>query len=86
LFSVDRFEGSTAVVVADDGATYEVARSRLPRASREGSVLSVPLGEGARPQWERARLDAAETERRRSEGRELLRDLRRRDPGGDLAL
>lgn len=86
LFSVDRLEGQRAVVVADNGGTHEVARSRLPRGSREGSVLRIPLGDDAVPLWDEARLDEAETKRRRSEGQGRLDELRKRDPGGDLAL
>lgn len=85
FYAVDRVEGRTALLVADDGSTLEVALDRLPRKTREGSVLRLSVGP-AGPDWETARLDTAERRRRLREAKEVLKRLRSRDPGGDVTL
>lgn len=85
-YAVDRIEGDLVVMVRDSGEETSVPRGSLPSAIREGTVLRVPVGESGLPQWDAARVDEAETERRLREARELLRELRKRDPGGDIEL
>lgn len=86
FYVVDRLEGELAILVADDGTTVEVTRTRLPREAREGSVLRVPLSQAAPPDWSKGVLDEAEQQRRLSEARARLEDLRKRDPGGNITL
>ncbi len=85
-YAVDRMEGTVAVLVADDGTTVDVPRRRLPSGVREGSVLQVSVGEDGSLDWSSAELDEAERERRLKRARETLDQLRKRDPGGDIAL
>ena len=82
-FTVDRIEGEMAVLVGDDGRTIEVARSALPAACHEGTVLQVT---GEPPDWARAVPDEAERTRRLNQARDTLRRLEETDPGGDVLL
>ena len=86
IYVLDRIEDDLAVLIGDEGGQTTVARDRLPRGAREGSVLRVPHDEHGRSDWDSARLDEAETERRRREAAEMLRELRRGDPGGDISM
>lgn len=86
FFAVDRFEGSIAVLIGDDGTSYDVLRSRLPRPLREGDILAVSMEEDGTPDWQAATLDLAERSRRLSELEKTLNRLRKRDPGGDVTL
>ena len=86
FFAVDRFEGQIAVLVGDDGTTYDLPRSRLPRPLREGDVLAVPMDERGTPDWPAATRDEAERSRRVGEMKKALDRLRSRDPGGDITL
>jgi Ethanolamine utilization protein EutJ (predicted chaperonin) len=86
VFVVDRVEGPIMIVIANDGAAREVARTTLPADIGEGAVLRVPLDEDGVPLWacaERAR-DLEEGLLR--EGRDRLDELKKRDPGGDVVL
>lgn len=85
-YAVDRIERDRVVLVRDTGDEVTVPRESLPLAVREGSVLRVPLATQGGPDWAGARIDRAETERRLREARDTLRELRRRDPGGDIEL
>ena len=85
FYAVDRIEGKVAVLVADDGATIDVPRSKLPRV-REGSVLCVRLGANGRPDWSSAEIDKDEEERRLKRAGEMLDEMKRSDPGGDITL
>ena len=69
----------------EDERTEHVPVGALPGGSREGSVLRVPETYG-RPDWTAARLDEDERRARLKEAEEVLRRLRRRDPGGDIEL
>ena len=82
-YVIDRMEGKIAVVVADDGRTFDVARSELPKGSREGTVLRAGDGE---PDWSQAQIDEAEGRRRLQQARDTLRELEKTDPGGDIEL
>lgn len=86
LWVVDRVEGSIAVLVRDeDERTEDVPIETLPAGSREGAVLRVPEADG-RPDWTAATLDEEARRARLREAEEVLRRLRRRDPGGDIKL
>ena len=85
FYAVDRIEGKVAVLVADDGTTIDIARSKLPRV-REGSVLRVRLGANGEPDWSSAEIDKDEEERRLKRAREILDEMKRSDPGGDITL
>jgi len=86
LYAVDRIEGASAVLVDDAGATVTVATRALPAGAAEGIVLLVLVGPDGEPAWKSARVDQAETARRRKEAAERLKRLRKRDPGGDIRL
>jgi hypothetical protein len=85
-YVVDRIERDVVVLVADTGDEVTVPRGSLPSAVEEGAVLRVPVAAEGGLDWAAARVDRAETERRLQEAREILRQLRRRDPGGDIEL
>ena len=85
-FAVDRLEGKYAVLIGDGGSQHEVPRNQLPKGTAESSVLEVSLDGGGRPQWAGAKLDEAERERRFKRATEMLEELKRRDPGGDIVL
>jgi hypothetical protein len=82
-YVIDRIEGKIAVIVADDGRTFEVARGDLPHGSREGTVLRAG---DADPDWSQAQIDEAEGRRRLEQARDTLRRLEGTDPGGDIDL
>jgi hypothetical protein len=86
FFAVDRFEHNYVVLIGDDGTPYDVTRSALPPALREGSVLSVRLADDGQPVWSDARPDLTEYQRRLDHARKQLGELKRRDPGGDITL
>ena len=85
-YAVDRIEGVQAVLVGDSGDEVSVQLDRLPSEVTEGAVLSVPVSASRGLDWDRARIDIAETQRRLREAREILEELRGRDPGGDIEL
>ncbi|MCY3600089.1 MAG: DUF3006 domain-containing protein [Gemmatimonadetes bacterium] len=83
---VDRVEGCIAVLIRDvDERAEDVPIETLPAGSREGAVLRVPEAEG-RPHWGGAVLDEEARQTRLREAEDVLRRLRRRDPGGDIKL
>ncbi|HMG19648.1 MAG TPA: hypothetical protein VK573_13055 [Gemmatimonadales bacterium] len=53
---------------------------------REGSVLRVPLGANGKPDWSSAEIDRDEEERRLKEANDMLDEMKRSDPGGDITL
>jgi DUF3006 family protein len=84
-YVVDRIEGKVAVVIGDDGQTFDVPVANLPKGSKEGTVLRVEMGKGSMD-WSRAQIDTAERDRRLKAAREKLDRLRASDPGGDVEL
>ena len=60
--TIDRFEGRFAVVELTDGRFAKLPRSLVPADAGEGSVLRIET-------------DAAETQRRQKEARDLLGNL-----------
>ena len=87
LLAVDRMEGKTAVLIADDDREFELPRRQLPKeARREGAVVRVNLDEGGKPLWATACVDRDEEHRRLEDARRRLDRLKSTDPGGDLSL
>lgn len=86
LFAVDRLAGNSAILVDDDGKVVTVPRERLPHRLREGDVLRVAVHHDGAPDWGRAEVDRAETERRKEAAGETLDELKGGDPGGDVTL
>ena len=86
FYVVDRIEGKIAVVVADDGAEFDVPRRSLPKGTREGTVLRIDAAAGETPNWGQAVIDEAEGVRRLERARETLQRLTKNDPGGDIDL
>ena len=85
-YTVDRIRKDRAILIGDAGDELDVVLAELPAVLTEGAVLRVPLDEAGGPDWAAARIDNDETERRRREAERMLRELRRRDPGGDIEL
>ena len=86
LWVVDRTEGGVAVLVSDDGEVVEVERGALPRGSQAGAVLRVRRGADGQLGWSGGVVDEVATVERRAEAERILEELRKRDPGGDMAL
>ena len=84
---VDRFEGDLVVVEVDGGEFRDLPRWLFPEGLAEGDVViagrSVESGDAARIEL---RVDREATEAGRKEAGEILERLKKRDPGGDLAL
>lgn len=87
IWVVDRIEGDTAVLVEDGtGRSLDVSRSLISVSIDEGMVLRVPAAEEGDPDWNSAVPDEEVRQRRLVEAREVLEQLKRRDPGGDVVL
>ena len=86
FYAIDRLEGKTAVLIADDGSTVEIARAQLPSHLLEGAVLRVCLGANGEPDWSSAEIDHEEEERRIKGAKQMLDEMKRSDPGGNLTL
>jgi len=86
FYAVDRFGRKRVVLVGDSGDEVTVARADLPAAVKEGTVLRVPLDREGGLDWPAARIDVEESESRRREAERIIRELRERDPGGDVEL
>jgi hypothetical protein len=63
-FVVDRFEGSTVFIVADDGREFAVPRRALPEGVRAGTVLRLNLDHPVTGDWDAAAVDEMERARR----------------------
>lgn len=46
-FTIDRFEGEQAVLVAEDGQAIVWPKNKLPQNAREGAALNVEILEEA---------------------------------------
>ena len=87
IWVVDRIEGDTAILVEDEThRTLEVARNLLAVSVDGGTVLRVPATEEGGLDWGLAVADEELRERRLAEARDVLEQLKKRDPGGDGAL
>jgi hypothetical protein len=85
--AVDRWEGETAVVEAEDGRSFDLPGWMLPHGVREGDVLVVESSldeSGARALS--LRVDHEATRAAREATLSILARLRSRDPGGDITL
>jgi hypothetical protein len=82
-YVIDRIEGQTAVIEADDGRTFEVLRRELPAGCGEGTVLRA---DDENPDWSAAQIDEQERLRRLEQARQTIRRLGENDPGGDIKL
>lgn len=71
---------------APDVAETGVAPTERAAGISEGSVLRVPLGRDGAPVWADAVVDEAVRRARIEEAERLLDELKRRDPGGDIAV
>jgi hypothetical protein len=74
--------GANAEAGEEDG---EGGRGDLRASVNEGAVLRVPMVGGV-PDWGRAHADERLRRERLEEARDLLDELKRRDPGGDVVL
>lgn len=86
FYAVDRVEGEQAVVFSDGGEEYVVPLAKLPAGTREGTIIRVGEDAAGAPAWPTAWIDEAEARRRSQEVEDILRDLRGRDPGGDVQV
>jgi hypothetical protein len=86
FFAVDRLERNIVVLVSDTGETIDMPRVELPVGVREGAVLRVRFGAQNLPDWSSAVIAKEEEKRRLREAKEMLDDLKRSDPGGDIKL
>ncbi len=86
FYAVDRLERNIAVLVSDSGATVQMPRVELPPGIREGAVLRVRFGAQNLPDWSSAVVDKEEEKRRLKEARDMLDEMKRSDPGGDIKL
>lgn len=85
LYVVDRIEGELVVLVDEEtGEGVNMDSWELPLVD-EGMVLRVSIQDD-RPKWATAAIDQDETTRRREDAKEILENLKRRDPGGDVTV
>ena len=76
-----------AVLVEDGtGRTLDVDRSLMTTSVDEGTVLRAPVTEEGDPDWALAEPDEELRQRRLGEARDVLEELKGRDPGGDVVL
>jgi hypothetical protein len=78
FLTIDRFEGKSkqiAVMLTDDGDSFNLPRSILPPNAKPGDILTFDL-----------ELDNEQTRDVADETRRVQERLKRRDPGGDLKL
>jgi len=76
--SLDRFEGRSnqiAVMLTDDGESFNLPRSILPPTAKPGDILTLSL-----------ELDPEQTKAVADETRRVQGRLTERDPGGDVKL
>jgi len=86
LWVLDRFEDGVAVLVGDEGGVIEVDAGRLPRKVAAGDVLRIRRDDRGVIRWGATEVDPEATAARREEAGDILDELRKRDPGGDVAL
>lgn len=81
FYTVERVEGQHAVLLTSDDHRIPVPLGELPEGIEERAVLKVPHRPGG-PDWGAARVDAAETKRRRDAAQGRMSDLPGRDGEG----
>jgi len=64
FFVINRLDGTTAIILSDDGREFEVPRRALPEEVDEGAVLRLNLEHPVTGDWSAAAVDAAERARR----------------------
>lgn len=85
VWVVDRIESGIAVLVRDDDALSEDVPMAVLPPVREGTVLRVPEVR-SQPAWRSSVVDDEARRERLREMEEVLKGLRKRDPGGDVVL
>ncbi|MHC5540405.1 DUF3006 domain-containing protein [Singulisphaera rosea] len=73
--SIDRFEGTLAVLLTEDGDQINVPKSMLPKGSKAGDVLTLTL-----------ERDEAATRQVADKTAQVQAELRKTDPGGVVKL
>jgi hypothetical protein len=76
--SIDRFEGTKneiAVLVADDGRSFDLPRWLLPRGAKAGDVVTLSI-----------QRDPEATARLVAQTKKVQAELAKRDDGKDLQL
>jgi hypothetical protein len=63
-YAVDQIKGAVAVLLDEEQHQIVVPLTRLPRSSKNGIVLTVPIDETGTPDWSGAAIDEAEANRR----------------------
>ena len=90
VWVVDSIEDGVALLVEmsedEEPALIEMAADLLGDAAVEGAVLVVPLGDVGEPLWDRAERDLETEAEVRTEAERILKELGKRDPGGDVVL
>jgi hypothetical protein len=85
FYAVDRIESGVAVMVDDELNELQVNVGQFRAPIKEGTVMKVPDSQNG-PDWSGAIPDEKERERRLSAAQAKLRELQRKDPGGNLSL
>lgn len=86
LVSVDRIEGATVILVAEDGREFSVKGKEFPQRPVEGMLYHIPVSAAGVPYWPGAIADPLATARRKKELTERMAKLRSGDSGGDIKL
>ena len=90
VWVVDSIENGVALLVEmsddEEPALIEMDAALLGDAGVEGAVLVVPLGDVGEPLWDQAERDLKTEAEMRAEAERILKELRTRDPGGDVVL
>ncbi len=76
--TLDRFEGPSkqiAVMLTDDGESFNLPKSLLPPTAKPGDILTFSL-----------ELDPEQTRAVAEETRRVQDKLKKSDPGGDIKL
>ena len=63
LAVIDRFEGEYAVLISDDGKTFNLLKDKIPEDAKEQDVLSI---------GDNITIDKEETEKRKKEARKYF--------------
>lgn len=82
LFTVDRVHEREATLLDEHARALTLPLTELPERLQENTVLRVPVSEWGQPEWQAARIDVDETERRRNESAQIAEKLRHSGPHG----
>lgn len=86
LWTVDRFEQAWAVLEAGTRGAVQLPRELLPNDAKESDVLRVSISRQATRATVTFDIDPDETAARRQRLQEIVRELGKDDPGGDITL